>query len=137
MKTIFEKIIAREIPAYIIYEDDLVISFLDISQITTGHTLVVPKIAYKNLFELPENLACHIMKVTVNIANALKLAFNTDQLNLINNNGSLAGQEVFHFHLHLIPRYAKEEIIFKHENNFGKISTETFTHTLQKIKAVL
>lgn len=137
MKTIFEKIINREIPAYIIYEDDLVISFLDISQITKGHTLIVTKKAYKNLFELPDNIAAHLMKVTVKIANAIKLAFNTDQLNLVNNNGTVAGQEVFHFHLHLIPRYNKEELVFKFENNTGKIPSNTFEDILSNIKAVL
>ena len=69
--TIFEKIIKREIPSYIVYEDDLVIAFLDISQVTKGHTLVVPK-PYVNVFELDDNTAAHLFKVVVKVSKALK-----------------------------------------------------------------
>lgn len=105
MGTVFEKIIKREIPAHIVYEDDLVIAFLDISQATIGHTLICPKVAYKDIFELPVDVAKHLFGVTVTLSHAIKKAFNPQGLNTLNNNGTAASQSVFHFHIHIIPRY--------------------------------
>ncbi len=125
--TIFEKIIAREIPAYIVYEDDEVISFLDISQATKGHTLVVPKKAYKNIYEMPERLLSHLMKVVKKVSIAVKDGFNPTGLNILNNNGSDAGQTVFHFHVHIIPRYKNNDVGFKFENHMNELKQDDYT----------
>lgn len=104
---IFCKIANGEIPAAKVYENEHVYAFLDISQVTKGHTLVIPKIHKKDLFELTPEIAQNIFASVPAIANAIKKEFNPVGLNLLNNNGEFAGQAVFHFHMHLIPRYGK------------------------------
>ncbi|MDP4083934.1 MAG: HIT family protein [Bacillota bacterium] len=104
---IFCKIINGEIPAAKVFENEHVLAFLDISQVTKGHTLVIPKVHKENLFELTPEIASHLFEAVPSIANALKITFNPVGLNAVNNNGVQAGQSVFHFHLHLIPRYGK------------------------------
>ena len=107
---IFDKIIHKEIPAHIVYEDDVVLAFLDISQVTPGHTLVVPKKHVANIFEYDEDLAGQVFARIPKIARAVQ-ASNPDikGLNILCNNGELAYQSVFHSHIHLIPRYTKED----------------------------
>ncbi|MGI6360082.1 MAG: HIT family protein [Acholeplasmatales bacterium] len=124
--TIFEKIIKREIPSYIVYEDDLVIAFLDISQATKGHTLVVPKKAFVSVFELDDKTAAHLFKVVVKVSKALKKAFNLEGLNIVNNNGKLAGQAVFHYHIHLIPRYPNDDYYIRGVDHNNEYSKENF-----------
>jgi histidine triad (HIT) family protein len=96
-----------EIPSAKVFENEHVVAFLDISQVTKGHTLVIPKIHKENLYELTPEIARNLYEVVPSIANALKKEFEPIGLNSINNNGADAGQSVFHFHLHLIPRYGK------------------------------
>lgn len=104
---IFCKIINKTIPAAIVYEDEHVLAFLDLSQVTKGHTLLIPKNHCKDVFELPEETAKHLFSKAPIIANAIKEAYSAEGLNLLNNNGEIAGQSVFHFHMHFIPRYGK------------------------------
>src|SRR5690554_371986 len=111
--SVFTKIIKREIPSNIVYEDDLVIAFLDISQTTKGHTLVVPKKTYENIYELNNDIAMHLFKVVVKLSQAIKKALNPDGLNIVNNNGVTAGQSVFHYHIHIIPRYKDDDYIIR------------------------
>lgn len=107
-ETIFSKIISREIPSFKIYENDYVYAFLDISQVTKGHTLLVPKKVSANIFETDEETMKHIGVALPKVANAIKAAFNPDGLNIIQNNGEFADQSVFHLHFHLIPRYEND-----------------------------
>lgn len=137
MKSIFTRIIDREIPAHIVYEDEKVIAFLDISQATKGHTLVVPKEAYPNLYEMPEELASDVMKVSIRLAKAIKKAFNPEGLNLLNNNGEIAGQSVFHFHVHLIPRYENNDVLFSFVNHMQDLKTEDYKNRAQMITSAL
>lgn len=137
MSTIFTKIINREIPSKIIYEDDQVIAFLDISQATPGHSLVVTKKEYRNIFELPEEVASHIFKVVVKIAKAINLSLKPKGLNILNNNEETAGQTVFHYHIHLIPRYDDGDVLFSMDNNFGKDSEEELEKRVNRIRAAL
>lgn len=110
MSTIFQKIITREIPADIVYEDEYVLAFLDIKPANHGHTLVVPKVAFTDaLSGDPETLA-RMMLVGQKIALALSHTLHCDGVNLIMNNGEAAGQEVFHAHLHVIPRFFEDNI---------------------------
>jgi histidine triad (HIT) family protein len=104
---IFCKIVKGEIPAAKVFENEHVLAFLDISQVTKGHTLVIPKVHKKDLFELTPEIARNLFEVVPTIANALKSEFDLIGLNALNNNGEQAGQSVFHFHMHLIPRYGK------------------------------
>ncbi len=137
MPTIFEKIIAKEIPAHIVYEDDLTIAFLDVSQATKGHTLIVPKSPYPNLYEMPEALAGHVMGVAIKVANAIKRAFEPEGLNLLSNTGTIAGQSVFHFHIHLIPRYEKNDIGLSFTEHQDELSLEDYEERAERIRAAL
>lgn len=107
-ETIFGKILTGEIPSFKVYEDDYVYAFLDISQFTKGHTLLIPKKASANIFETDEETMKHIGAALPKVANAIKRAFNPDGLNIIQNNGEFADQSVFHIHFHLIPRYEND-----------------------------
>jgi histidine triad (HIT) family protein len=104
---IFCKIVNGEIPSAKVFENEYVLAFLDISQVTKGHTLVIPKVHKENLFELTPDIANNLFASVPAIANALKSEYEPLGLNLVNNNGEHAGQTVFHFHMHLIPRYGK------------------------------
>ena len=126
---IFCKIINGEIPCYKVYEDENFLAFLDISQTTIGHTLVVPKKHYENIFELPED--CDIFKVVIRIANSLKSALNISDINILNNNGILAGQTVNHYHIHLIPRYENDNFNISFPQN--NLSQDEFKLLLNKI----
>lgn len=107
-ETIFGKILTGEIPSFKVYEDGYVYAFLDISQVTKGHTLLIPKKASANIFETDEETMKHIGAALPKVANAIKRAFNPDGLNIIQNNGEFAEQSVFHIHFHLIPRYEND-----------------------------
>lgn len=107
-ETIFGKILTGEIPSFKVYEDDYVYAFLDISQVTKGHTLLIPKKASANIFETDEETMKRIGAALPKVANAIKRAFNPDGLNIIQNNGEFADQSVFHIHFHLIPRYEND-----------------------------
>jgi histidine triad (HIT) family protein len=137
MPSIFAKIIAREIPAHFVYEDDLVVAFLDISQATKGHTLIVPKEIYANIFEMPEELAAHLFKVTVKLSTAIKNAFQVNGVNLLSNNGEVSGQTVFHFHIHIIPRYEKDDIKIALTNHMGSLEHDDYKQRAQLIRAAL
>lgn len=106
---IFCKIIKGEIPCAKVYEDDDVLAFLDLGQVTKGHTLVIPKTHKKDIFELDAETAAKLYKRVPMIASALQKTFHPVGLNVLNNNGEPAGQSVLHYHIHLIPRYGSED----------------------------
>lgn len=112
--TLFQRISNKEIPGYFLYEDDLCFAILDISQVTKGHTLIIPKEPYPTFKDVPNELYSHLMMVAKLVANKIDKVYKPSGYNLINNNGEIAGQTIFHFHLHLIPRYKKDEFIFTH-----------------------
>ncbi len=91
--------------AEIIYRDETVIAFLDHRPIGKGHILVIPAKHYENIEEVPEDVLCEIYKVAKKISIAIKKTYNPSGINIIQNNGIDAGQTVFHFHVHIIPRY--------------------------------
>lgn len=102
---IFCKIAAGEIPSGTLYEDEQFRVILDLGPATRGHALILPKEHAANLYELPEETAAEAMKLAKKMALLLQSKLHCDGLNLIQNNGEVAGQTVSHFHLHLIPRY--------------------------------
>ena len=104
---IFCKIVRGEIPSYTVYEDDVVKAFLDISQNTPGHTLVVPKKHVKDIFAYDDDLAAAVFSRLPKIARAIKKSDpRIVGMNILNNNGKVAYQSVFHSHIHLVPRYS-------------------------------
>lgn len=106
---IFCKIINGEIPAAKVYEDDDVYAFLDISQVTKGHTLIIPKTHSKDIYETNEENASTLFARVPKIANAIKKAYRPLGINVLSNTGEAAGQSVFHLHIHLLPRYGEED----------------------------
>lgn len=106
---IFCKIIAGEIPSSKVYEDEQVLAFLDISQVTPGHTLVVPKEHFRNTLEMDREAAGQLFACIPTIARKVMKATDAKGMNIINNNEVIAGQTVFHTHVHLAPRYTEDD----------------------------
>lgn len=104
-KCIFCKIAAGEIPSKTLYEDEQFRVILDLGPATRGHALILPKNHYANLYELPDESAAEVMKLAKKMACIMRDKLKCDGFNLVQNNGESAGQTVFHFHMHLIPRY--------------------------------
>ena len=102
---IFCKIANGEIPSATLYEDEEFRVILDLGPASKGHALILPKKHAANLFELPDETAEKVMVLAKKIAGRLKEGLGADGINLVQNNGEAAGQTVFHFHMHLIPRY--------------------------------
>lgn len=102
---IFCKIANGTIPCYKVYEDDLVIAFLDVNPASHGHTLVVPKEHFSNMTTCPKNILDHVFEVAQLVAQAQIAQLGADGVNIISNIGKAAGQSVEHFHVHVIPRY--------------------------------
>lgn len=113
MSTIFNKIINKEIPSKIVYEDEDTLAFLDISQNTKGHTLVIPKQETKSLLTAPKEVVEKINTVAQKLAQDYMQIFDAKGVNILSNAGEVAGQTVFHYHVHVIPRYTEDELIFK------------------------
>jgi histidine triad (HIT) family protein len=134
--SIFTKIINREIPADIVYEDEAVLAFLTIEPINPGHTLIVPKKHFKNIFDGDEASLCAMMIVAKKISNALIATRLGTGVNLIMNNGIDGGQEVFHAHLHVVPRIENDKALVapKHislSNEDAKTVATTIANHLQ------
>lgn len=102
---IFCKLANGIIPTNSIYEDEKFNVILDMSPATKGHALILPKDHYKNLYELPSDTAAEVMKLAKKMAVEMTEKLGADGFNLVQNNNEVAGQTVFHFHMHLIPRY--------------------------------
>jgi histidine triad (HIT) family protein len=102
---IFCKIINGDLPSAKVYEDEYVYAFLDLSQVTKGHTLVIPKTHTKNIYETPPEVAKELFSSIPDIANAVRETYKPIGMNLLNNNEAPADQSVFHLHIHIIPRY--------------------------------
>lgn len=129
MDCIFCKIINGEIPSYTIYEDDIVKAFLDINPISNGHTLVIPKKHFENIYDIDWEVLKHIEITSAKIGKTLKEKLNCQGITRVQNNEY--GQDVKHYHMHLIPRYENDKFkleignadISKSEEIFSKIVT--------------
>ncbi|MGF7141670.1 histidine triad (HIT) family protein [Anaerotaenia torta] len=107
---IFCRIIAGEIPSATVYEDDDFKAIMDISPANKGHVILLPKKHCATLFEIEDSMAAKVLPAAKKIAHALQAELNCEGMNLLQNNGEAAGQTVFHFHLHLIPRYQGDPV---------------------------
>ena len=110
--TVFLKIISREIPAEIVYEDEHTLAFLDIAPNTPGHTLVIPKKYARNIFDVDEETLGHVMKTVRKLAPVVRDAVGAKGVQINSNHEHEGGQEVFHLHFHIIPRVRREEFEF-------------------------
>ncbi len=131
---IFCKIAGGEIPSKTIYEDDEFRVILDISPATKGHALILPKEHYANLYETPEEVAGRVMKLAKKLAAHMTQVLKCDGFNIVQNNGETAGQTVFHFHMHLIPRYAEDGNQEKLCWNHLELSKEELDEIWQKLR---
>ena len=118
---IFCKIAAGEIPSRKIYEDKDLIAIMDLSPTSKGHSLIIPKEHYTNIYDIDEEIAGKVMKTAKKLATKMTVALNCDGFNLLQNNGETAGQTMFHFHMHLIPRYKDAD------NNMLKFTSVSFS----------
>jgi histidine triad (HIT) family protein len=107
---IFARIIRGEAPAYRVFEDEATLAFMDVMPQSDGHTLVLPKAPAENIFDLDARMAGAVILTTQKLARALRVAFNPDGVTLMQFNGADAGQTVFHFHIHIVPRYAGQAL---------------------------
>jgi histidine triad (HIT) family protein len=104
MNCVFCRIVAKEIPAAVVYEDDLVIAFMDAGQVNPGHVLVAVKGHAETLYELDDAQAGALLRAAAHVARAIRSAFAPEGLSVYQANGKAAGQTVFHYHMHLVPR---------------------------------
>jgi len=109
METIFSKILRGEVPCHKVYEDDLVLAFLDIGPLTRGHVLVIPKEAAETLDRLSDESAAAIGRVLPRLCRAVQRVTGVQAYNVLENNGPLAHQAVFHVHFHIIPKPSETE----------------------------
>ena len=128
---IFCKIAKGEIPSATLYEDDLVKVILDISPATKGHALILPKEHYDNFYEISEDCAKHVIVTAKKMAEKMKDQLDLEGLNVLQNNGEIAGQTVFHYHMHLIPRYKEDQVNM--DWNHGEVTEEYKEDLMQKL----
>ena len=118
---IFCKIAAGEIPSRKIYEDSDLVAIMDLNPTSKGHSLIIPKEHCTNIYDIDEDIAAKVMKTAKKLATKMTVALNCDGFNLLQNNGETAGQTMFHFHMHLIPRYKDAD------NNMLKFTSVSFS----------
>jgi histidine triad (HIT) family protein len=129
----FCSIASGEAPASIVYEDDDVLVFMDLSPTTVGHTLVVPREHWENIYEVPEETLTKLIAVVKRISVAVKKTVGADGIMIIQNNGRAAGQVVFHLHFHVIPASSKSGV---RRGYHGRVASERarLDETAQKIR---
>lgn len=128
---IFCKIANGEIPAATIYEDEDFRVILDLGPASKGHALILPKEHYANLYELDDQVASKVLVVAKKVITKMTEVLDCDGYNLVQNNGEVAGQTVFHFHLHLIPRYEGDNVGIKWTP--GQLTEEEKTAIIAKV----
>ena len=112
MDCVFCKIVQHQLPAQILFENEKVMSILDINPIHYGHALVIPKLHCTDFLRIPESDLHDVLHVTQIVARAVVKTLNLEGYNIFSNNGRIAGQSVFHFHMHVTPRYPNDNIQF-------------------------
>lgn len=128
---IFCKIINKEIPATIIYEDDEFIAIFDKFPATLGHILVLPKTHFKTIFKTPPEVSARLFSLATKIAQQMEKTLNIESLNILQNNGEVAGQTIDHVHVHLIPRYNDDGVVIKSKNE--EMSNDKINELLEKL----
>ena len=130
---IFCKLAAGDIPTNTVYEDDTFRVIMDANPATKGHSLIIPKDHFANLYEIDEEVAAKAMKLAKKMAVHMKEKLNCDGFNLLQNNEETAGQTVFHFHMHLIPRYEGDGVGITWTP--GTLTDEAKEEIMEKVKA--
>ncbi len=135
MDCIFCKIAGKKASAEILYEDDIIMSFLDIRPVNFGHALVIPRDHYENFISVPADKLKQLITVTQKVAASVNNSLEPDGYNIVANNGIAAGQSVFHFHFHIIPRFVDDD--FKFKLNLKSYPYGIMGEFAEKIKAEL
>ena len=128
---IFCKIISGEIPSSTIYEDEMFKVILDVSPASKGHALILPKDHYEDLYELSDDLAGRALVLAKQMITKMTNILDCDGYNIVQNNGTEAGQTVYHFHIHLIPRYKNDQVGLGWK--MGALSDEVKNDIMNKI----
>jgi histidine triad (HIT) family protein len=118
-----------------VYEDDEVLAFMDIKPVNQGHTLVIPKLHYVDIYDSPPDIIAAVYKVTKKLSIIIKEVANADGISIVQQNGKAAGQDIFHLHVHIIPRFEGQKTI-----RFSELSLanrETLDALAEKIRAKL
>lgn len=131
-ETIFSKIIRREIPADIVYEDEHTLAFLDIKPVTPGHTLVIPKKQFRNIFDIDDETLFLVMQTVRKIAPAVRDAVGAQGMNVNSNHEAAGGQIVFHYHVHLVPRFSNDGLVMWPHKTYAPGEAEA---TAEKIRS--
>jgi histidine triad (HIT) family protein len=127
---IFCQIIRKEAPASIVYEDAQLVAFLSKHPVNEGHTLVVPKIHFENIYEISEEDAAYLFRIVKRVAHAVRDSTGTGGIRIVQNNGEAAGQVVFHLHVHVIPMAPNDGFI--HGKAFRDHTNSRDSEELQK-----
>lgn len=106
MASIFSRIVKGELPSAKVYEDEKTLAFMDIQPASRGHTLIICKEEYHGLLDIPPDTLAAVTRTVQRVAGAINKALKPDGFNILQNNGSAAGQVVFHYHVHIIPRWS-------------------------------
>ena len=136
---IFCKIINRELPASIIHEDDHLIAFMDIQPVNPGHILLIPKVHKELIAELDEDLTCRMFNIAAKINLAIRKSdIPSEGINYFLADGEAAGQEVFHTHLHIFPRFGNDGFGFRFPENYSKLpERKELDEICENIKALI
>ncbi|MDP1994609.1 MAG: HIT family protein [Ignavibacteria bacterium] len=135
MKCIFCDIVERKEKAEILFEDEKIISFLDINPFNVGHSLVIPKTHYENFLEVPNDIFGEMFSVVQQLTKGVVTGLNADGYNILSNNGRAAGQSVFHCHFHIIPRFTTDGYKFKMD--LKKYGNGEMNMIAEKIKSAI
>jgi len=130
---IFCRIVAGQAPCWKVYEDDETMAFLDVNPIVDGHTLVIPKRHFANVYDIPEHLLCHVTAVAQKLVLQYRTALGTEAVNMLHSAGRAARQDVFHYHLHIIPRHGDDGLHLGYRPRAGG---KDFQGILKKIRGV-
>src|SRR3990170_4215912 len=128
----FCRVVTRQDDSIVIFEDEKTMVFLDIKPVTDGHTLVIPKAHYENIYEIPEDEIAHVYKIVKRVASAVKKSVDAEGISITQHNGRAALQRIFHLHVHVIPRY--EEQRFPRPDELSEAKREKLEEVARKIR---
>jgi histidine triad (HIT) family protein len=128
----FCRIVNKKASASLVYEDDKALAFMDIHPMSEGHTLVIPKRHYETIYNIPDEEIAHLFKVVKRIANAVKKAVNAEGISIFQQNERAARQDVFHMHVHVVPRYEGKKL--PHPSIILEANRQKLDEVARKIK---
>ena len=135
MNCVFCEIAERKLPASFVYEDEQVFAIMSLEQPTPYKVLIIPRAHVENIYDLDDELAASIFQATTKVARAIRDASNCEGLNIVQSNGKAAQQDIFHFHLHLVPRFDDDQIILDWDNT--PESRDVLNHLAKEIEKAL